>query len=343
MNDVTKWKAHGAVETLRTEFATWDLDQQDWQPPRGFTLTSFRPDGKVSTSETHNPDGSVVHSQWLYDDARLSESISGFHDGPVNRVAYFYDEAGRHVRTVQRSLDGTQTDSEISTYDAGGKRTKIHFLSHRGGNVVYGVDGTEQAYGVPGATTMTITYDERDLPAKVLFQDANHTPLTYVVFMRDSTGRLLNEETQIGKESLFRDLLDKIPPEGREGMAALLQKTCGETLSTTTYVYDTRGRLVERMNKTGSLGGHCSAFHYDEGHDDPIEETTEHRSREASIDEDGSVRYTSAQVSVQHNRFEYRYDDRGNWTERIVSIRLEPNPGFQRSNIERRAITYHAP
>jgi len=80
---------------------------------------------------------------------------------------------------------------------------------------------------------------------------------------------------------------------------------------------------------------------YDD-HDDPIEETAEHRNREASIDENGTVHYSSDRVILQHNSLEYRYDAHGNWTERIVSIRVEPNADFQRSNIERRTITYHA-
>ncbi len=170
-----------------------------------------------------------THSRWLYDDAgRLAESNSWFNDGPIDRVVYSYDEAGRHVRTVQLSHDGTQTDSEICSYDTSGKKTKVRFLGLRGANTAYRIEGTEQAYGAPGATMMTTTYDERDLPTKVVFQDANHNLLTYVTFVRDSAGRLLNEEMHVGAESLFPDLLETVPPEGREGMAAMLKKAFGE-------------------------------------------------------------------------------------------------------------------
>jgi hypothetical protein len=342
MSDVAKWKVHGPVETLRTEFATWDLNQEDWQPARWSTITSFRPDGAVSTSDTHNPDGSIAHSRWLYDDTgRLAESNSWFNDGPIDRVLYSYDEAGRHVRTLQLSHDGTQKESEICSYDTGGKKTKVRFLDLRGANVAYGIEGTEQAYGAPGATIMTTIYDERDLPAKVVFQDANHNSLRYVIFVRDAAGRLLNEEMHVGMESPFPDLLNQVSPDGREGMAAMLKKVFGETFSSTTYVYDTQGRLLERTSRMGSLGEDRTTYHYDD-HGDPIEETAEHRNREASIDENGTVHYTSDRLNLQHNRLEYCYDAHGNWTERIVSIRPEPNPRFQRSNIERRAMTYHA-
>jgi hypothetical protein len=43
----------------------------------------------------------------------------------------------------------------------------------------------------------------------------------------------------------------------------------------------------------------------------------------------------------QHNRYDYQYDSHGNWTERVGSYRIGSQPEFQRSNIERRTITYY--
>jgi len=187
---------------------------------------------------------------------------------------------------------------------------------------------------------MTITYDENNLPAKVLFHDANHRPLNCVIFSRDSAGRLLSEEMHQGERSPFQGIVDQAPPERREEMAAMLKQVLSETLSNTTYAYDAQGRLVKREHRMGSLGGDCTTYRYD-AHDDPVEETVEHRSREGSFDESGNVHYSSDRVNIQHNRLEYRYDAHGNWTERIVSFRSESEPDFQQSNIERRVITYH--
>ena len=144
-----------------------------------------------------------------------------------------------------------------------------------------------------------------------------------------------------GGESPFLNLLEEIPPEKREETVATLKVSFGETFSSSTYVYDAHGRLVERMDRMGKLGESRTTYRYDD-HDNPIEETTEDRHREASADENGTTQYTSDRLSVQHNRLEYLYDAHGNWTERIVSIQPEPNPAFQRSNVERRVITYHA-
>ncbi len=353
MSDVATWKVHGPVETLRTEFATWDPNQGDWQPVEHFSVISFRPDGTISTSDAHNPGGSIAHSRWLYDDAGgLIEFHSWMDDGPIKRTEYFYDEAGRHTRTVQRNDDGTQTDLELSSYDAEGRKTKVRFLFPRevesecatgnacGASVGYAIEGTDSAYGAQGARTMTVTYDEKNLPGKVLFQDADHRLVQCVVFQRDNEGRLLSEETQGSEGSPFQTILDRLPPERREEMAATLQQVLGESLSSTTYAYDTQGRLVIRELRMGNLGGDSTTYRYD-SHNDPVEETVEHRSREANLDEAGTAQYSSDRINVQHNRLEYRYDDHGNWTERIVSIRSESEPDYQRSNIQRRVITYH--
>ena len=356
MSNVARWKVHGPVKALRTEFATWDLNQDDWQPVEHVTLTSFRFDGTVSTSDTHNPGGSIAHSRWLYDGAgRVAESNSWMNDGPIDRSVYSYDEAGRHIRTMRLDHDGTQADLEVCSYDADGRKTKVQFLFSReadsecgagnacGASTGYGIEGTDTAYGARGATTMTVTYDEKNLPAKVLFHDANHRPLTSVIFKRDSAGRLLSEEMHQGEISPFQGIVDQAPPERREemaAMAAMLKQVLGETLSNTTYTYDAEGRLVKRENRMGSLAEDSTTYRYD-AHDDPVEETVERRSREGSFDEIGNIHYTSDRVNVQHNRLEYRYDAHGNWTERIVSFRRESEPDFQRSNIERRAITYH--
>lgn len=342
MCDLTNWKVHGPAKTLRTEFATWDLNREAWQPVSGYSLISFRADGKISASDTYNSDGSVAHSRWSYNDAgRLTEFNSQMSDGPVTRTLYFYDESGRHVRTAQMSQDSTQTDTELCTYDADGKRNKVEFLSHTGDHVSYSIEGTNMGWSAPGATRMTTTYDERDLPIRVIFQDASLHPLRYAVLTRDSAGRLLNVELNLGGKSPFRENHRKEHSEDREKMAAMLKQIFGETFSSTTWAYDSQGRMIEQAHRMGTLVEDRTTYRYNEDHDEPIEVTTERTSREADIGEHGALKYSPDSVSVQHNQFDYVYDAHGNWIEQIVSTRPEPDPAFQRSNIERRAITYY--
>ena len=159
--------------------------------------------------------------------------------------------------------------------------------------------------------------------------------------MRDSAGRLISEEFHQGERSPFQNYLDdKAPAEERERLAALFDAVLGNGFSSTMYRYDAKGRLMTREHRMGNLGGDVTTYRYGE-RDDPIEETTEHRTREASFDETRNVKYSSDRIDVQHNQLEYLYDAHGNWTERIVSFRSESEPTFQRSNIERRMIAYY--
>ena len=56
----------------------------------------------------------------------------------------------------------------------------------------------------------------------------------------------------------------------------------------------------------------------------------------------GTLTIDEKPCGVQHVRFEYRYDAHGNWTERVVWQRTEPNADERRSNIERRTIDYYS-
>ncbi len=341
MVDAANWKIRGPVTTLTTEHSTWDIARGEWQPPRGVAVTSFRPDGAVSGTDFHNPDGSIAHSRRVYDAAdRLLESSFQIDDGTIDRTVYSYDEAGRHVRTVQVSHDGTQKETETCTYDSAGKKTKVCSLGHHGANASFTVEGSEQLYVAPGAATMVTTFDEKHLPARAVVTDADHKPIATVILTRDAAGRLVKEEMEMDRESMITDLLQKAPLEQRAATAAVFKEALGK-FSSTSYTYDAQGRRVERIMSMGRLGEHRSTYLYEEW-DDPVEEINEDRHREGKINDDGGIEYTPDRVNLQRNRFVYRYDAQGNWTQREVWYRLEPNPDFQRSNVERRAITYRA-
>ena len=55
----------------------------------------------------------------------------------------------------------------------------------------------------------------------------------------------------------------------------------------------------------------------------------------------GNLQLINAKSFRREVRQEYKYDSRGNWTERVVSVRYEINPDSQWSNIERREISYY--
>jgi hypothetical protein len=347
MSDLGKWKVHGPVATLRTERATWDAARQAWKPEPYFTETSFRPDGALSSSDTHNPNGSVAHSRWLYaSSGHLTESNSWMNSEAPQRTLYFYDEAGRHIRTTYLKEDGTRRDLELCTYDPEGKGTKTRVLpvstGHEGGAVSLGycIEDTDMALGAPGAASMTTSYVAADKPAKVILEDTNHKTIAEVHFVRDAQGRLQSVETLTG-DSQFKDFVDRGSPERRAAMAAFFKQAFGDAFSRTSYKYDSEGRLIGKTNTMATMLDEHTTYSYDGVHAEPIEETTETRSRGVTL-EDGAIHYNPDSVSTRHTAFEYQYDTHGNWIEQIISCRSDPDAEFLRSYMERRIMTYYA-
>lgn len=322
--------------------------------PRALTVVTFRPDGQLSESEYHNPDRSVVRQARVHEDSgRLTEDQWWTNDVLTNRVLHSYDVAGRPASAVAISADGTQRETEICRYDDLGRKTKVVFLSVPDGSAgscsptscgtFYGVEGTEVAYGAPGATTNTITYDDHELPLEASFHDANHALVRRIVFSRDRDGRLLSEVVQFeAAGTLFGPAIevDNLPAEERAQFAELMTAAFGDrTFSMATYAYDEKGRLIERVRRMGQLSEERATFHYDD-QDNPVEEVSEDLSRGMRI-ADGVVKIEDEQARVQHARFDYQYDAYGNWTERVAWQRIGPDSDYRRSNIECRTITYY--
>jgi hypothetical protein len=345
VGDLGKWEVRGPVRLVENDIAEWDLAKDEWRPLRHFNSATFHPDGKLDESRQYNADGTTALTKYLYDETgRLVETQFWIDDSLSNQTLYSYDNAGRHLRTVEVSRDGTRRDTESSTYDSTGRRTVVRFLGpgRPNGLVSYAIG---LSYGGPGAASATTAQEEQDLPAEVLIRDAQDALVGRVIFVRDEAGRLLSNEFQFGERSPFLEPEQKPENTGpdRAELAAAVAKIFGPTLAfmKATYAYDEKGRVVEQWNTMGSLGEDRTFTRYDE-HDNPTEQTAKHYSREVGMDEHGELHTTSERSHTQHTRFEYQYDTEGNWTERVVWGRMEPNPNFQRSNLKRRGISYYA-
>jgi YD repeat-containing protein len=354
MSDVAKWKLRGPVRTLRSETAEWDAAREAWKPSRHFSAAEFQADGKISLQEFYNPDGTIFRTTYRYDNrGRLVEVQGGPSSGPFSKSLYSYDEAGRPLRTVNVAADGTVKESESYRYDSTGRKTKVTFLDERplgAGAVHYSIgvegSGADFAIRVSDATTMTTSYGEHDQPEEMLFHDASHAVVTRVTFTRDREGRATGEVVQFGNQFPFpemRDVIAKLSAEEKAAMAAVLaQAFDGKTLHSRSYAYDRQGRLLEKTERMGTLSEDRTTYRYDD-RDNPIEELKEDQSRELGVDNPGDTPRTRNETVRRHDvRYEYQYDREGNWTERIVSSRMEPNAIFKRSNVERREITYYA-
>jgi len=348
MSDLAKWKVRGPVKTLKTESAEWDLSQGEWGLARRVTYCIFRSDGKIGESDFYNSDGSIAHSRYVYSAAgSLVETDFWINSGPPRKSLYLYDEVGRHIRTVNVDQDGVQRETEGCSYDSAGRKTKVIFISPHKPDIPHGhsIEGSENFYFAPGAITLTVHYDERHQPNEGLFHDGDRHLISRVVFIRDSNGRLLSEENYMGEQGLFPDLkkrLEGIATEDQESATAVLNMLFSPTQAfmSTKYQYDPNGNMIFRTRIMSAVSEERSVYRYDD-HGNPIEETTEDSNREAGIDENVELRTATENTRKYQIRFEYKYDAQGNWRERIIWNRHEPNPDFQRSNVERREISYY--
>jgi hypothetical protein len=353
MSDLGRWELRGPVRTLQTQFAEWNLETGDWRPLKNRFVATFRSDGQLSEIEHHNPDGSVPREVRLYDEAgRLTEDQWWSNDLLTRRVLHTYGVAGRSASAVTIDADGAKSETERCQYDENERKTKTVLLpvpetsgascSAGSCGIMFGVDGTDVAYSAPGATTSTTIYDEHDRPSEVSFYDANNALVSRVGFSRDQEGRVLSERMEFaGPGGLLGSAFDaNVPADERASMIELLKTVFDDqAFSVATYAYDEKGRRIQTIRRMGKLSEERVTVRYDD-FDNPVEEVRSDVNREMRMD-DGVVKTEEKPSHVQHVRFQYQYDSHGNWTERIVSQRLEPNADERPSNIERRTIAYY--
>jgi hypothetical protein len=353
MSDLARWELRGPVRTLRTRFAEWNPEAGNWRPLKNRLVATFRDDGQLSRIEHHNPDGSVPREVRVYDDAgRLTEDQWWSNDVLTRRVVHTYDVGGRSASAVSVASDGTKHEIERTRYDENGRKTKIVFFSLPEASgatcstgscgTMYGVEGTDVAYSAPGATTSRTVYDEYDRPSEVSFYDANNALVSRVEFSRDHGGRVLSERMEFGGAGgVLGPAFDaNVLADERASMMELLETVFDDqAFSVATYAYDEKGRRFETIRRMGRLSEERVTVRYDD-FDNPVEEVRSEASREVRMD-DGVVKTEDRPPLLQHVKFGYRYDAHGNWTERIVSQRLEPNANERPSTIERRTIIYY--
>ena len=300
---------------------------ETWLVSHYLTIVTFRPDGQVNEGEHHNPDGSIARWAHAYDDeGRLTEARSWTDDGPRSSVVYSYDQAGRRTRSVHVAPDGIRRESEIGVNHAG-RKTKTIFLP-------------DLRPAQPGSQVAVVGCgigDDSDDTDEAVLYDVNQRLIHRVVRSRDQDGRLLSLVVHFGGETPFPDFpgeLGKVPPEDHARLVTLLTQVFGDrTFARTDYAYDEKGRLMERTIRMGSLSEDRTTFTYND-RDNPIVEVSEHHSRSAGMEPTASSTPATREREAQHTRFDYQYDDHGNWTERIVWSRTGEGADFQRSNVD---------
>lgn len=326
MSDRTRWDLRGPVRTITTHSAERTPKAGDWMAR---TVARFRPDGQVSETEHHSPDGSVVRHVRVFDDGgKLTEDQWWTNDVLTNRVLHISDAHGRPSSSKSIDAQGTERDTEVRRYGDDGRRTKVVVL-HVPVDASVGIAYSSYATDIDGAALSEVT-----------FQDANHALVSRVVFSRDREGHVLSERTEFGDpRRMFGPAIDDMAPDERASLMESLKTVLEDhAFSLTTHTYDAKGRRVETVRRLGRLSEERVTVRYDD-FDNPLEEVRLQVNREMQCS-DGIVKIHEAPSDVQHVRFEYRYDSHGNWTERTVWHRTEPEKDERPSHNERRTIRY---
>jgi len=347
MTDRDRWGVRGPVRRIEVHRA-WSApvctpDQCDAAERTDRNLVEFRADGAVVEHRGRNPDGSEYTTQYEYDStARLVAVTFTSTAGSTMVRRHEYDARGRLLRIVERDSAGHERLAETYEYSPTGSRTKITLVdpsTNRASVTAWAVDGSDAYYSAPGAASLRTVYDERDLVTELLFLDDGGRTIARVEFVYDAAGRLV-EESHTQLELLPPEMTAATKPAERNALRTLLGGEGG--VSRRLHTYDASGRRVETVSSAfGPLGRERQTMAYNE-HGDRVEERCESEERQMHIDDEGRLTDDAAgpTTSLSHARFDYEYDERGNWLRKTVLARNAPDADFIATSTEQRAIAY---
>jgi len=191
-------------------------------------------------------------------------------------------------------------------------------------------------------------YDAHEHPVEVLYRDEAEKVLYRILITYDDQHRIVREQILMSNTlgdlwSASADSAGAVEPpstEQREQFAAMVGAVMPDGIfSTLGYTYDDRGRVAQRVQRMGRVKEVRETYSYDD-YGNVAEQQYESTDRDAAIDDEGALVMANESCNESWNRYEYRYDDRGNWIERVVLRRLAPEATFHRVGIERRTIAY---
>jgi YD repeat-containing protein len=324
-------------------------------------------DGKLVTRRHTNPDDSEWLTTYEYDaDGRLTKFASGKVGDPSSTTLYTYDEGGKLTeitgadgRVVHTSKHNDKQGRKIAT-----KTFSSEVLEQYRGSVA--VDSrsiwaaTEMGMGVPTGGSVTIVYDNRDLPVEMQVLDNGGRIVTRFVRTYDANGRVLEEHQILENPAL--GMAEKFSAEqgieldGKqlEAMNKAMKMMMGGRDGTgKSYKYDSERRVIEVRDRNFMVET-VTTTSYNE-HGDKSEERITTRENHVfpvgvphSMDETGTlvpVEPIPAETPLPKQVFEpniveyrYEYDQHGNWTQETTTHRSESH---EYSAVRRHVLKYY--
>jgi hypothetical protein len=305
------------------------------------TVVQFRSDGLLERHWYKNPPPNS--SEWThyyeYNDRGQPTLVRGESVGEIRPIRiYEYDSAGRISKLIVPDKNGNDRIYETYAYNANGRKTKITHIEDeprsetRGPQdcgTVFGLDGTETAYGAPGAATITSIYDEHGRPTEHLFHDAAGELVLRVDFTYDDRGNLVEEVSS--RLRLPSELMSQFNPQQLEAIQSMFRHH-------QLHRYDAHNRRVEKLVQLAPHDVQRETFAYND-HGDMISQISEGRGGgDYDVGEDGQLIFKeeTAHSHRTEGRSRYHYDSHGNWTEKIGE-----SADGRIWSIERRTLNYY--
>jgi YD repeat-containing protein len=312
--------------------------------------TEYDTGGRMLATRHGNSDGSQWVARYDYDaSGRLLKTASGIDGQASTETNYSYDPRGR----LQTISDSNRPDIPVSfPYDDQGRKSKIVISSpadYRPGITEAGspFEAADRAPNLPGGGSATTIYDEHDRATEVQVRDASGELVNRAVRTYDAQG-------QVKEENLIWESPEKMFPP--EAMAKILEHS---GLSLDQFQQELRTQFTKLMN--GQSGPYSVFNDYDANgrvnrtnrrifnHEDEIETTYNQQCNVASeitrstrlVGEPDPTTPAAGLPSYSEVGYSYKYDDRGNWTERSTSYRSSPDAVFRSSPVIKRTLTYY--
>ena len=338
MTDRDRFGLRGSVKSCQLH-RTWysrgcGPDACQTEERNDVTVVEFRPDGSLERRWYKNPPPNS--SEWTnfyeYNDVNQL-TIERVEQGGTITITklYEYDSAGRIAQIIMPDKDGQQRVAETYSYEADGRKKKIvHIdaeLPSGGCGTMFGVDGTDAAYGSPGATSITSIYDDRGRPIEHLFRDSGGELITRIDLRHDERGNLVEEVCS--QQKLPPEMIVDISPEQLEAIRMLFTFRRH-------HRYDEQDRRIETSSNIFPKDIDLTTFAYN-GHGDVITNISESSHTEYAFGEEGTLtpKPDSTRSHRSGTQFRYQYDPHGNWIEKIAET-----PGGPIWSLERRTISY---
>jgi YD repeat-containing protein len=323
-----------------------DLEPQE---RNHWTCTRYHRDGRTTEIQYHYPGGRESTSSFTYDEAgRLLEMDTRDAAGAISKSIYSYDGSGRPLRVVVRTADGTERTVRSFSYDDQHK-TKTEYLPSSPGegglDVMYSMEGSDAAVPAPGATSMTTVYDGQGRPVETVFHDSQQRALCWLKLGYDEAGRMTEETLYAeSEETLPAEMLAQLNPAQLQSVKAVFGLGGGRERCKRVHRYDEEGRRIETVEFLGGRSFERRTMAYNQ-HGDLSEQGVFRTFKELSIDDQGRIvkggEPSTNETPASEVHFTYQYDEHGNWIERLVASRSQPDQPFVECSLERRSLTYH--